>query len=86
MASYRQLLSHKNTMQKRWPLKTRWTPCLPTDLTSLNLHLDTVAAQAIDLLLEHLRGDTSRREADCPAAELIARESTLRWQRLPDAG
>lgn len=47
-------------------------------LTSLNLHLDTVAAQAIDLLLEHLRGETTCRGVDGPAAELIVRESTQR--------
>lgn len=47
-------------------------------LTSLNLHLDTVATQAIDLLLEHLRGDTTRRKVDGPAAELVMRESTDR--------
>ena len=45
-------------------------------LTALNLHLDTVATLAVDLLLEHLRGDTARQQVEGPMAELIARAST----------
>ena len=49
-------------------------------LTALNLHLDDVATQAIDLLLEHLRGDTARRAVDGAMAELIVRASTQKPQ------
>jgi len=47
-------------------------------LTAVDLHLDQVAHQAIDLLFDHLRGDTSRRSASGPVAQLVARESSLR--------
>jgi DNA-binding LacI/PurR family transcriptional regulator len=47
-------------------------------LTAVNLHLDEVAHQAIDLLFDHLRGDTSRRSASGPMAELVPRKSSLR--------
>ena len=54
--------------------------CVPP-LTALNLHLDAVATRAVDLLLEHLRGDATRRAVDGPAAELISRESTRHMPR-----
>ena len=47
-------------------------------LTALNLHLDEVAAQAVDLLLEHLRGDTARQRVAGPPATLVARASSAR--------
>jgi DNA-binding LacI/PurR family transcriptional regulator len=51
--------------------------CSPP-LTSLNLHLDIVAAQAIELLFDHLRGQTERRVINGPPAELVIRQSTQR--------
>ena len=48
-------------------------------LTAVDLHLDCVAHEAIELLLEHLRGETSRRHVEGPAPELIPRESS--WRR-----
>jgi DNA-binding LacI/PurR family transcriptional regulator len=47
-------------------------------LTAVDLHLDTVAHQAIDLLFDHLRGDTSRRSASGPMAQLVPRQSSAR--------
>lgn len=47
-------------------------------LTALDLHLEAVATQAIELLLEHLRGDPRRTTLRAPAASLVARESTRR--------
>ncbi|WP_218508820.1 LacI family DNA-binding transcriptional regulator [Variovorax sp. dw_308] len=47
-------------------------------LTAVDLHLDEVAHQAIDLLFDHLRGDTSRRSASGPMAQLVARQSSVR--------
>lgn len=47
-------------------------------LTALDLHLDVVATQAIELLLEHLRGDPRRRALPAPTASLVVRESTRR--------
>jgi DNA-binding LacI/PurR family transcriptional regulator len=51
--------------------------CAP-QLTSLNLHLDVIAAQAIELLFDHLRGQTQRRVVQGPNAELVVRQSTQR--------
>lgn len=45
-------------------------------LTAVDLHLEQIGHLAIDLLLEHLRGDTTRRVVAGPAATLIARQST----------
>jgi DNA-binding LacI/PurR family transcriptional regulator len=47
-------------------------------LTAVDLHLDAVARQAIDLLFDHLRGDTSRRSASGPMAQLVPRQSSVR--------
>ena len=47
-------------------------------LTSVALHLEQVARIAIDLLFEHLRGDTSRQTATSPMPDLVARRSTER--------
>lgn len=52
-------------------------------LTAINLHLDEVAHLAIDLLFDHLRGNTSRREVAGPAPELVARGSSLRLRPAP---
>ncbi|NUT15704.1 MAG: LacI family DNA-binding transcriptional regulator [Cupriavidus sp.] len=49
-------------------------------LTAIDLHLDEVAHLAIDLLFDHLRGDTARREVAGPAPQLVLRASS---QRLP---
>jgi DNA-binding LacI/PurR family transcriptional regulator len=51
--------------------------CKPP-LTSLNLHLDIVAAQAIELLFDHLRGQIVHRVIEGPSAELVIRQSTQR--------
>ncbi|MBN8757473.1 MULTISPECIES: LacI family DNA-binding transcriptional regulator [Variovorax] len=51
--------------------------CVPP-LTAVDLHLDEVAQQAIALLFDHLRGDTSRRRVDGPAAQLVPRLSSAR--------
>ena len=51
--------------------------CVPS-LTAVDLHLDEVAQQAIALLFDHLRGDTSRRRVDGPAAQLMPRLSSAR--------
>ena len=47
-------------------------------LTAVDLHLDRVAHEAIELLLEHLRGDKTRRVVAGPAPELILRASSSR--------
>ena len=47
-------------------------------LTAVDLHLDRVAHEAIELLLEHLRGDTARRVVEGPAPDLIVRASSAR--------
>lgn len=49
-------------------------------LTAVDLHLDEVAHLAIDLLFDHLRGDTARRTVAGPAPELVWRASS---RRLP---
>ena len=49
--------------------------CQPP-LTALDLHLEVVATQAIKLLLEHLRGDSTRKTLRAPAASLVVRESS----------
>ena len=54
--------------------------CMPP-LTALNLHLEAVATLAIELLLEHLRGDTKRQVLRAPDAALVPRESTRRAPR-----
>jgi len=46
-------------------------------LTSVDLHLDRLAALAVELLLEHLRGDTTRRVATGPPPVLVPRESSV---------
>lgn len=45
-------------------------------LTALDLHLDTVAVQAIELLLQHMRGETKQRVVAAPNATLVERQST----------
>lgn len=47
-------------------------------LTALDLHLEDIAQQAVDLLFEHLRGDTTRRMATGPLPDLALRRSTQR--------
>jgi len=47
-------------------------------LTSLNLHLETIAAQAIELLFDRLQGTAERRVIDGTRAELVIRQSTRR--------
>ena len=47
-------------------------------LTAVDLHLEEVAHQAIDLLFDHLRGDTSRGSASGPMAQLVPRRSSVR--------
>ena len=47
-------------------------------LTALDLHLEDIAQQAVDLLFEHLRGDTTRRMATGPLPALALRRSTQR--------
>ena len=51
--------------------------CQPP-LTAVDLQLDQIAHQAIDLLFDHLRGDTSRRMVAGPQAQLVLRESSAR--------
>lgn len=50
--------------------------CRPP-LTAVDLHLDEVARRAVELLLEHLRGDGSRRVVAAPDPVVIARESSV---------
>ena len=52
-------------------------------LTAVNLHLDQVAHLAIDLLFDHLRGDTARRTVVGPAPQLVLRASSQRRPRSP---
>ena len=47
-------------------------------LTAVDLHLDQVAHGAIELLLEHLRGEKTRRVVEGPEPELILRASSTR--------
>lgn len=47
-------------------------------LTAVDLHLDEVAHQAIDLLFDHLRGETERRSVAGPTAQLVLRQSSSR--------
>ncbi|MFS2053077.1 substrate-binding domain-containing protein, partial [Variovorax sp. CT11-76] len=47
-------------------------------LTAVDLHLEEVAQQAIALLFDHLRGDVSRHRVEGPAAQLVARPSSVR--------
>lgn len=54
--------------------------CQPP-ITALDLHLDVVATQAIELLLEHLRGDSTRQTLLAPAASLVMRESSASGRR-----
>ncbi|HEY2255596.1 MAG TPA: LacI family DNA-binding transcriptional regulator [Variovorax sp.] len=51
--------------------------CVPA-LTAVDLHLDQVAHQAVDLLFDHLRGDTSCRKVLGPPAQLVPRGSSVR--------
>jgi DNA-binding LacI/PurR family transcriptional regulator len=50
--------------------------CSPS-LTAVNLHLDALAALAVDLLLEIMRGGSERQSAAGPAPELVVRGSTV---------
>jgi len=50
-------------------------------LTAVDLHLDQVAHQAIDLLFDHLRGDTTQRAVSGPMAQLVPRQSSARRKR-----
>lgn len=50
-------------------------------LTALDLHLESVAQQAVDLLFEHLRGDTQRRMTTSALPSLALRRSTQRKPR-----
>lgn len=45
-------------------------------LTAVNLHLERVAALAVDLLFAHLSGDRSRQTVAGPAPELVVRASS----------
>ena len=45
-------------------------------VTALDLHLETVATQAIELLMERMRGERGRRVVEAPEATLVEREST----------
>ncbi|MDR3454324.1 MAG: LacI family DNA-binding transcriptional regulator [Rhodoferax sp.] len=47
-------------------------------LTAVDLHLDQIAHQAIDLLFDHLHGDTTRRMLRGPDAQVVPRESSRR--------
>ena len=47
-------------------------------LTAVDLHLDQVGQAAIDLLLEHLRGETTRQMVEAPEPTLIERASSRR--------
>jgi len=47
-------------------------------LTAVDLHLDQVGQAAIDLLLEHLRGETARQMVEAPEPTLIERASSRR--------
>lgn len=47
-------------------------------LSAVDLHLDQVAHEAIELLLEHLRGEKTRRVVEGPAPEMIVRASSTR--------
>lgn len=49
-------------------------------LTAVDLHLDQIAAKAVGLLLDHLRGDKTRRSVETPAPDLIIRASSARHQ------
>jgi DNA-binding LacI/PurR family transcriptional regulator len=51
--------------------------CSPP-LTAVGLHLDDLASGAVELLLEHVRGERGRHVVVGPAPELIARRSSLR--------
>ncbi len=50
--------------------------CRPP-LTVLDLHLDAVATQAVDMLLDQIAGGSARPVNDSPFPSLVARESTL---------
>ena len=45
-------------------------------LTALDLHLETVATQAIELLMARMRGDGGGRVVEAPEASLVERAST----------
>ncbi len=49
--------------------------CRPP-LTALDLHLDEIAKLAVNLLLEHVRGDQSRRRVMAAQPTLVPRAST----------
>ncbi|MBU1357262.1 MAG: LacI family DNA-binding transcriptional regulator [Gammaproteobacteria bacterium] len=51
--------------------------CVPP-LTAVDLHLDQIAHQAIDLLFDHLRGETELQSVSGPPAQLVPRESSAR--------
>lgn len=51
--------------------------CAPP-LTALNMHLEAVAALAIELLFEQINNTGQRQRIDAPLATLVARESSLK--------
>ncbi|MNE99883.1 hypothetical protein D3C80_1986250 [compost metagenome] len=51
--------------------------CAPP-LTALNMHLEEVAALAIELLFEQINDTGQRQRIDAPLATLVARESSLK--------
>jgi DNA-binding LacI/PurR family transcriptional regulator len=50
-------------------------------LSAVNLHLEQTAQQAVELLLDHLRGETRDRVRSGPAPTLVERASTARTRR-----
>jgi len=55
--------------------------CRP-QLTAADLHLDRVASLAVDLLFEHLAGDSPRSYVAGPEPTLVPRESSMRRQAI----
>jgi DNA-binding LacI/PurR family transcriptional regulator len=45
-------------------------------LTAVNLHLEQVSALAVELLFQHIQGDSARQTVAGPAPELVARRSS----------
>ncbi|AKJ69173.1 LacI family transcriptional regulator [Pandoraea thiooxydans] len=54
-------------------------------LTAVNLHLDAVASLGVQLLFEHLGGDTHLRHMTPPAPELVARASSAKTRKRSPA-
>lgn len=77
-------MEHLHTLCKRVPddtqVVTRYdgirARTAQPPLTAVNLHLEPVAAQAVDLLFAHLSGDRSQQAVTGPASELIVRASS----------